>query len=46
MPHYILAGGVLHRQRATAVLSEKQLLSLLPDYEMEPVLDRDGSAER
>ena len=31
MPHYILAGGVLHWQRATAVLSEKQLLSLLPD---------------
>ena len=46
MPHYILAGGVLQRQRARAVLSEKQLLSLLPDYEVEPVLDRDGSAER
>ena len=46
MPHYILARGVLQRQRATAVLSEKQLLSLLPDYEVEPVLDRGGSVER
>ena len=45
MPHYILAGGVLQRQRATAVLSEK-LITMLPDYEVEPVLDRDGSAER
>ena len=41
MPHYILAGGVLQRQRATAVLSEKQLLSLLPDYEVEG--HRDGA---
>ena len=46
MPHYILAGGVLQRQRAPAVLSKQQLLSLLPDYEVEPVLDRGGSVER
>ena len=35
----------MQRKRATAVLSAKQLLALLPDYETEPVMDRGGRVE-